>query len=210
LLRELRGASRSHYIATTVALLSTGIDLPWLQNIGFLAYIASPIRFYQMLGRGTRIAEGKLTFCLYDYTDALRSLGADFISRARSRSAAHNALTPFDGDPPAPWRRMVQVEGFDVRIDAVGHYIMIERDGKETAVSIKEYEQELAKQLLPLAPPVDIPYFPGFKSLSMYDPDFARAFLDGRFYEGLDHAAVLSRVQCATLILHANWFRHLT
>ena len=61
--------------------------------------------------------------------------------------------------------------------------------------------------------PVDIPYFPGslrtlFKSLSMFDPDFARAFVDGRFYAGLDHAEALQRVKCPVLILHANWFRH--
>lgn len=61
--------------------------------------------------------------------------------------------------------------------------------------------------------PVDIPYFPGslrvlFKSLSTFDPDFARAFVDGRFYEGLDHAEALKRVKCPTLVMHANWFRH--
>lgn len=61
--------------------------------------------------------------------------------------------------------------------------------------------------------PVDIPYFPGslrllFKSISTFDPDFARAFVDGRFYEGLDHAEALKRVKCPTLVMHANWFRH--
>jgi pimeloyl-ACP methyl ester carboxylesterase len=60
--------------------------------------------------------------------------------------------------------------------------------------------------------PVDIPYFPRtlrllFKSLSMFDPDFARAFLDGRFYDGLDHADALARVSCPLLILHADWKR---
>lgn len=60
---------------------------------------------------------------------------------------------------------------------------------------------------------VDIPYFPGslrslFKSLSMFDPDFARAFVDGRFYNGLNHADALRRVHCPVLIMHANWFRH--
>lgn len=60
--------------------------------------------------------------------------------------------------------------------------------------------------------PVDIGYFPLklrllIKSLSMYDPDFARAFVDGRFYEGLDHADALARVSCPLLVLHANWRR---
>jgi type I restriction enzyme R subunit len=154
LLRELKGASRSHYIATTVDLLSTGIDVPWLENIVFFNYIGSPIRFYQMLGRGTRIAEGKLTFRIYDYTNASRLLGEDFITRARGvRPLAEVREAPDDEAPGG--RREVQVEGFTVTIDEVDHYIMIERDGKETAVSIEEYEQELARRLLPLAPTLD-------------------------------------------------------
>lgn len=59
---------------------------------------------------------------------------------------------------------------------------------------------------------MDIWYFPRtlrllFKSLSMFDPDFARAFVDGRFYEGLDHAEALQRVRSPLLVLHADWHR---
>lgn len=61
--------------------------------------------------------------------------------------------------------------------------------------------------------PVDITWFPqglreGLKALSMFDPDFSRAFVDGRFYVGLDHAEALSRVHCPLLVLHGDWFRH--
>lgn len=155
LLTGLKGASRSHYIATTVDLLSTGIDVPWLENVVFFTYITSPIRFYQMLGRGTRIAEGKLTFRLYDYTDAARLLGADFVTQARRASESRETPEPFDGEPRGRQRRIVQVEGFAVTVDEVGHYIMVERDGRETAISVEEYEQELARRLLPLAPTLD-------------------------------------------------------
>lgn len=47
-----------------------------------------------------------------------------------------------------------------------------------------------------------------FKSLSMFDPDFARAFVDGRMYEGLDHTEALKRVKCPLLVLHATWHRY--
>jgi len=72
---------------------------------------------------------------------------------------------------------------------------------------IRRYERSHPGQ------PVDIPYFPGsmrllFKSLSMFDPDFARAFVDGRFYAGLDHAEALGRAKCPVLLMHASWFRH--
>ncbi|MEG0773741.1 alpha/beta hydrolase [Clostridium sp.] len=46
------------------------------------------------------------------------------------------------------------------------------------------------------------------KSLSMFDPDFARAFVDGRFYEGIDHSEALKAVKCPMLVLHANWHRY--
>lgn len=49
-----------------------------------------------------------------------------------------------------------------------------------------------------------------FKSLSMFDPDFARAFVDGRMYGTFDHAKALQRVKCPLLVLHANWHRYKT
>jgi pimeloyl-ACP methyl ester carboxylesterase len=60
--------------------------------------------------------------------------------------------------------------------------------------------------------PVDLKPLPEvvrlmFRSLSMFDPDFARAFVDGRFYDGIDHAEALSRVRCPLLVLHGDWFR---
>lgn len=41
-----------------------------------------------------------------------------------------------------------------------------------------------------------------------FDADFSQAFLDGRVYEGLDHADALKRATCPMLLLHANWVRH--
>jgi pimeloyl-ACP methyl ester carboxylesterase len=44
--------------------------------------------------------------------------------------------------------------------------------------------------------------------LATFDVDFSQAFLDGRIYEGLDHAEALKRAECPMLLLHANWLRH--
>jgi pimeloyl-ACP methyl ester carboxylesterase len=44
--------------------------------------------------------------------------------------------------------------------------------------------------------------------LTTYDADFARSFLDGRIYEGLNHAEALRLAECPMLLLHANWLRH--
>jgi pimeloyl-ACP methyl ester carboxylesterase len=56
--------------------------------------------------------------------------------------------------------------------------------------------------ILPFAPRTMI------KSLSMFDVDFARAFLDERMYEGLDHAEALQIVDCPVLLMHGKFARH--
>ena len=89
-LPDLRASSRSHFIATTVDLLTTGVDVPCVRNIVFFKYLKSPISFYQMVGRGTRIdaPTGKLMFRVYDYTDATRLFGEDFITKPTAHRTA--------------------------------------------------------------------------------------------------------------------------
>jgi type I restriction enzyme R subunit len=84
-LPDFRAASRHHFIATTVDLLTTGVDVPNVRNIVFFKYVRSPINFYQMIGRGTRLdtATGKLMFTVYDYTGATELFGEEFISLYR-------------------------------------------------------------------------------------------------------------------------------
>ena len=79
---DLRGTSSAWFVATTVDLLSTGVDVPCVRNIVFFRYLESPIVFHQMVGRGTRIdeASGKLMFRLYDYTNLIRLFGTDFVT----------------------------------------------------------------------------------------------------------------------------------
>lgn len=47
-----------------------------------------------------------------------------------------------------------------------------------------------------------------FTSLDMFDPDFARAFVDGRFYGDVDHAELVAAVTCPTTLLHGDWHRY--
>jgi type I restriction enzyme R subunit len=77
-----------------VELLTTGVDVPCVRNIVFFKYVRSPIVFYQMVGRGTRIdlPTRKLMFRVYDYTDATRLFGETFRSRlAPPRKASAKA-----------------------------------------------------------------------------------------------------------------------
>jgi type I site-specific restriction endonuclease len=58
-------------IAVTVDLLTTGIDVPSIQNLVFLRRVNSRILYEQMLGRATRQCPeiGKETFRIFDAVD---------------------------------------------------------------------------------------------------------------------------------------------
>ncbi len=150
-LADLRGASRSHFIATTVDLLTTGVDVPVVRNIVFFKYVRSPIAFYQMLGRGTRLhpQSGKLMFRVYDYTAATRLFGETFHTRAtieRDEPSAPQALAP---------ERVLQVEGIEVRIADAGIAIVTTVNGQTQPVSLEEYKQHMATRLLAQAATID-------------------------------------------------------
>jgi type I restriction enzyme R subunit len=147
-LPDLRASSRSHFIATTVDLLSTGVDVPCVRNIVFFKYIKSPISFYQMVGRGTRIdvPTDKLMFRVYDYTDATRLFGEGFITKpTRPRTDGPDGPIIVDPPPPEP---TITVEGFDVHITDAGRFIVTDVDGKAMPVPIEEYKARLAARLV--------------------------------------------------------------
>ncbi|PKN35631.1 MAG: restriction endonuclease subunit R [Deltaproteobacteria bacterium HGW-Deltaproteobacteria-19] len=144
-LPDLRASTRSHFIATTVDLLSTGVDVPCILNIVFFRYLKSPISFYQMVGRGTRIntPTGKLMFRVYDYTDATRLFGEDFITK-QPRTGGEGP----GPEPPPPPEPTISVEGFDVHITDAGRYIVTDVDGKATPIPVEEYKARLAARLV--------------------------------------------------------------
>lgn len=144
-LPDLRASSRSHFIATTVDLLTTGVDVPCVRNIVFFKYIKSPISFYQMVGRGTRIdaPTGKLMFRVYDYTDATRLFGEGFITKPR-----HNGGEGPGSEDPLPPEAIINVAGFDVHVTDAGRFIVTEVDGKAMPVPLEEYKARLAARLV--------------------------------------------------------------
>lgn len=148
---DLRGGSRHHFIATTVELLTTGVDVPVVRNIVFFKYVRSAIAFYQMVGRGTRLdlATNKLMFRVYDYTDATRLFGEKFVTRETG------PRKPRVGPPPPPPERTIMVEGFDVKVTDAGRYILTMVDGKATPVTVEEYKERLAAKLVEEAPTLE-------------------------------------------------------
>lgn len=139
---DLRGSGRSHIIATTVDLITTGVDVPVLRNIVFFKFVRSPISFQQMMGRGSRIdlPTNKLMFRVYDYTNATRLLGRGFKVRPSP------TREPEERDEERK-ERIIRVEGFNVHVNPAGKYIVIPKEGKLAMVSVEEYSQMIASRM---------------------------------------------------------------
>ncbi len=73
-------------ILTTSQKLSTGVDARNIRNIVLLRPVNSMIEFKQIVGRGTRLFDGKEFFTIYDFVDAYR----------------HFADPDWDGEPLEP------------------------------------------------------------------------------------------------------------
>jgi type I restriction enzyme R subunit len=140
---DLRGSASSHFIACTVDLLSTGVDVPCLRNIAFMQYVRSPIVFAQMLGRGTRIDpdSGKLMFRVFDYTEATELLGREFFTKFKASKS--KAKPP--GPPPEP---PAIVEGVQIRIEPTGRYLTAVVDSRHARITVEQYREHIAARLL--------------------------------------------------------------
>jgi type I restriction enzyme, R subunit len=140
---DFRGRQRSHIIATTKDLLTTGVNVPAVRNIVFFRYLHSPILFHQMVGRGTRIdeASGKLMFRIFDYTGASALFGEDFITPPPSGG---DGPTPPGPPPPPP----VKVKGVKIEIEHAGNFNLLGTDGKMRRVTPQEYEARLIAELV--------------------------------------------------------------
>jgi type I restriction enzyme, R subunit len=148
----MRGSGERAFIACTVDLLEAGVDIERLNSVVFFRYLQSAIKFYQMVGRGTRIHEDthKYKFWLYDYTGVTDLFGTDFIT-----------------DPPRPPRGGGDGGGDDDDDDSVineeppvgeirgstnvlgdGRYILGRRDGQDVRIPMEEYRREMMQRVL--------------------------------------------------------------
>jgi type I restriction enzyme R subunit len=141
---EFRGSRRRYFIATTVDLLSTGVDVPCVRNVVFFRYLKSPIVFYQMVGRGTRLDDdtGKLMFYLYDYTNVTELFGRSFITPPRPERPVRRGNEGDDREPLPP-PLIVTVAGVAVQVTPVERLILV--DGEP--VPLAEYKARMVARL---------------------------------------------------------------
>jgi len=64
-------------ILTTSQKLSTGVDAPEIRNIVLLRPVKSMVEFKQIVGRGTRLYDGKDYFTIYDFVEAYKHFNDD-------------------------------------------------------------------------------------------------------------------------------------
>lgn len=198
MLPDFRSSANSYFIATTVELLTTGVDVPRVANIVFFRYLNSPISFYQMVGRGTRLypPENKLVFRVYDYTRATDLFGEEFITAPPRPGPA--GLPDEDELPPdlpplddTYETKTIEVVGFDVTISDAGRYIVDIVDGKSQPITVEEYKEQVAARLVEQAP--DLPTF----RQAWIDPDDRRALL-GRLPAGGQSALLIRQLENMT------------
>ncbi|MCC2684943.1 MAG: helicase, type site-specific restriction-modification system restriction subunit, partial [Paenibacillaceae bacterium] len=74
LIAEFKVAGKEPHIAVSVDMLDTGIDVPEIVNLVFFKRVRSKTKFWQMIGRGTRLCknlfgegEDKTRFFIFDY-----------------------------------------------------------------------------------------------------------------------------------------------
>ena len=136
-------------------LLTTGVDVRPVRNVVFFKYVASPIAFYQMLGRGTRIDEptGKLVFTILDYTGATRLLGEAFISRPTTGGDGNGGGGGVDPPPPPPPPEpIVWVEGFAPIVNDLGRFVGTMVDGRLGMVTLEDFKRGMAAALVKETP----------------------------------------------------------
>jgi type I restriction enzyme R subunit len=84
LIDDFSKKTKSPHVAISVDMLDTGIDVPEILNLVFFKQVRSKTKFWQMMGRGTRLCENlfgpgqhKEFFRVFDYCQNLEFFGAN-------------------------------------------------------------------------------------------------------------------------------------
>lgn len=154
MIEPMRGSGERAFIACTVDLLEAGVDIERLNAVVFFRYLQSPIKFYQMVGRGTRIHEEtqKYKFWLYDYTDVTNLFGTDFITKpVRSGGGGKGGGDDEGGDGGSnggDGPSVAEIGGQTVQVFAEGTFILGRRDGREARIPVDEYRREVIQRVV--------------------------------------------------------------
>ncbi len=120
-------------ILTTSQKLSTGVDARNIRNIVLLRPINTMIEFKQIIGRGTRLCDGKDSFTIYDFVKALlKFLDPEWDGepvepepkRPRPPGPPQPPLPPGPNPEPGPPRQKIKIKLADGKARTIQHMMM--------------------------------------------------------------------------------------
>lgn len=160
LLREFQDNEKTiPTILTTSQKLSTGVDARNIRNIVLLRPVNSMIEFKQIVGRGTRLFDGKEFFTIYDFVDAYKHFsdpewdGEPLEPEPREPkpyppAEPNEPPTVSEPDEPKPKKKRVKVKLRDGKERTIQHTVQTSfwsADGKP--ISAEEFLNNLFGEL---------------------------------------------------------------
>src|SRR3989339_68330 len=147
-------------ILTTSQKLSTGVDARNIRNIVFMRPIKTMIEFKQIIGRGTRLFDGKEYFTILDFVDAYKHFSdpewdGEPIDNTKEEPPKPPRICPVCGkkpcvceklppDPPPEPRRRLKIKLRDGKEREIQHMVSTSfwgADGKP--ISVEEFLQNM-------------------------------------------------------------------
>lgn len=122
-------------ILTTSQKLSTGVDARNVRNIVLMRPIRSMVEFKQIIGRGTRLFDGKDHFTIYDFVKAYEHFNDSEwdgdpteVEGGRERGTGYGGPVGGEGQggvatPPAPPRRKIRIKLADGKERMIQHMV---------------------------------------------------------------------------------------
>ena len=142
-------------ILTTSQKLSTGVDARNIRNIILMRPVNSMIEFKQIIGRGTRLFDGKEYFTIYDFVDAYHHFndpewdGEPLEPEPKVPVEPRPPKPPvIGGPPPEPPRQRIKIKLRDGKEREIQHMIATSfwsADGKP--ISVEEFLQSMYGKL---------------------------------------------------------------
>ena len=153
-LREFRDNEKTiPTILTTSQKLSTGVDARNIRNIILMRPINTMIEFKQIIGRGTRLFDGKEYFTIYDFVDAYHHFAdpewdGEPIEPEPKREPPDEPGPDKPKPPPQPPKKKLKIKLADGKERAIQHMISSSfwsADGKP--ISAEEFLRKLFGRL---------------------------------------------------------------
>jgi len=136
-------------ILTTSQKLSTGVDARNIRNIILMRPVNSIIEFKQIIGRGTRLFDGKEYFTIYDFVDAYHHFldpewDGEPIDETTEKEPKPPKDSPEPPEPPEPPKKKIRIKLRDGKEREIQHMISTSfwsADGKP--ISVEEFLQAM-------------------------------------------------------------------